>query len=414
MIARAVAVVWIAILFNEALGGLIRSALDALSLVALAYCPFLGGGLLLLLYLTRHLVDLRPDRGAILIATMVSFGMIVALLCGRSLQQTAFGLYTWTPFFLGLLVVRYRQEALFFKVATVLWGIAVAGVFLSALLPLPWIGQRYDILGKSLMVSRDWQSFGVHRLPGFSRASFTAAIEILFGAGILMAQRQSLTRQFAIWSVSFVAILLTTSKMPLIALGLIPLVLVADRCRQRGAGPMPGHVLVALLMAGTVLLPLAAAGGLRPDWGRGEGVLSLASLASRFDDMWPRAFALIDPNAPTLWTGIGFGGIGVSQSLFDPAHYSAGDNLFVFLVVTLGLGGLALLPAFFESRSVPSAWRSQGLMMAVVVLALGLTANVVEAALPCLALGMLVGWRLDLAGRVTGRRFAPSAHAMPG
>ncbi|MCX5497541.1 hypothetical protein OSH11_22780 [Kaistia dalseonensis] len=400
VIARMLAAVWIAMLANDALGGPIRAGADALGILPLVYVPFLLAGLVVLLHLACRILDLRFDAGALFIFVLVGWGVSYALLLGGELPQTAFGLYTWLPLFIGILIVRFGQVDLFLRMMAPLWLIAVGGVLLSALLPLPWIGARYEIAGAELALARDWQSFGVARLPGLTRASFTAANQIVFAACLLLLQPRRPASKIAIWLVSFLAILLTTSKMPLAALCFVPALLLAhDHFGGREGSQGLARAMVAALMAIMVALPLLALAGLRPEWSDGAGFLNLASLGGRFGDMWPRAFALIDPHGPQFWLGTGFGGIGVSQSLFDPTRYSAGDNLFVFLYVSLGIGMLAFVAAFFSR----AALSREGLALALLVLSLGLTANVIEAVLPCLALGIIMGkW-------LYGQRAAPAA-----
>jgi hypothetical protein len=155
-----------------------------------------------------------------------------------------------------------------------------------------------------------------------------------------------------------------------------------------------------------IALPLASVAGLRIDGPDGPAFLSFASLGGRMADMWPRAFDLIDVHGPELWLGTGFGGIGVSQGYFDPTAFSAGDNLFVFLYATLGLGAVVflagLVPGGTNERRVDPAGHRLCFVLAMTVLTIGLAANVIEAALPCLVLGLLVGrklYRLPAFGR---------------
>jgi hypothetical protein len=51
------------------------------------------------------------------------------------------------------------------------------------------VGESYEILGMQAEFAREWQAFGVERLPGFSRASFTAANQIAIGGSLLLAGR---------------------------------------------------------------------------------------------------------------------------------------------------------------------------------------------------------------------------------
>ena len=142
--------------------------------------------------------------------------------------------------------------------------------------------------------------------------------------------------------------------------------------------------------------------------------ISLSSMGDRAGQMWPEAFDLIrkDDNLGEWIFGRGLGGIGTAQSLFD-AKWNAGDNLFVFAYVTLGIGcvfiGVAMLAGLGHYyRSDPEAFFFF-FALATSVLVIGIAANVLEGTVPALSLGILVGKGLAARGFSGGNGFAHAA-----
>src|SRR6478609_3960617 len=268
------------------------------------------------------------------------------------LSSVGFALYTWTPFFLGLVLVSLRLEGLLLRAALVWWGFAVAGVLLNTFVKFPWMGATFEVLGQEAQVARDWTTNGIERLAGFSRASFTAANEI------------------ALFSM-----------------------LLAARVRMHAA------LKVLILLAG-VMVALPCASGMQDllnDTSTSDvGFLTLSSMLERAAIMWPAAFQLIasDKN-PLEWVlGRGLGGIGAAQAIFEPLKVNSADNLFVFLYVTFGSGAalfVGSILAGFKKYYVNDRENFSSLFaLAASVLTLGIATNVIESVVPALVTGVLV------------------------
>jgi len=386
-------------LVNDALGGPVRYALAPLGLVGLSYAPFLIAAVLVLAYGLVALSALRADAVALAILALVAIWLPYALLLGLPSAQVAFGVYTWMPVFLGMLAVAVGARADALRMIALVWGVAVAGVFANAVVRFPWVGESYEILGVQADFAREWRAFGVERLPGLSRASFTVANQIAIGGALLLAGKFSRGIKLLIWLLSVASIGLTTSKAPLAAIFFAPLcLLLYDRLSGRARFDFSQFVLGGLF-AVAVGLPLVALLGFRFGESGNVAFLSLGSVGVRMDEMWPRAYALLEPGWPRLLLGVGFGGIGAAQAYFDAARFSPGDNLFVFLYATLGLGALLFAAAFWKGngrffRDAPALHRDL-FLVAVLVLVLGTMANIVESVIPGFLLGMLAGKALD-------------------
>ncbi|MBN9057825.1 MAG: hypothetical protein J0H21_01320, partial [Rhizobiales bacterium] len=92
-------------LATDALGGPIRYGLQALGLVGISYAPFLAVAALVAAYALTALGSLRRDAVALAISALPAVWLSYALLLGQPPAQVAFGLYTWMPVFLGMVVV---------------------------------------------------------------------------------------------------------------------------------------------------------------------------------------------------------------------------------------------------------------------------------------------------------------------
>ncbi|WP_336799387.1 hypothetical protein [Kaistia sp. MMO-174] len=386
-------------LATDALGGPIRYGLQALGLVGISYAPFLAVAALVAAYALTALGSLRRDAVALAISALPAVWLSYALLLGQPPAQVAFGLYTWMPVFLGMVVVATGATGGALRLVALVWGVAVAGVLANLAYRFPWVGGSYEIFGVQAEFAREWQAFGVDRLPGFSRASFTAANQIAIGGALLLAGSMPPARKVVVWLVSVVAIGLTTSKAPLAVMFAAPLcLLLHDRLPGRSRFRFSQSV-IGCLLAVAIGLPVAARLGLRFGEGGNLAFLSLGSVVARMEEMWPRAYALLDPVWPRLLLGVGFGGIGAGQAYFDPARFSPGDNLFVFLVATFGVGALVFVAAFWRGNATlfeaaPPRHRLF-FLLAMLVLILGTMANVVESALSGFLLGLIAGKALD-------------------
>ena len=74
------------------------------------------------------------------------------------------------------------------------------------------------------------------------------------------------------------------------------------------------------------------------------GKFLFASFGDRLNWMWPDSLHLLDLGGSWhWWVGRGLGGIGAAQQYFEPAHYLAADNLFVYVTVYFGLPVALLL-----------------------------------------------------------------------
>jgi hypothetical protein len=409
---RLTVVALVLCLASDVFGGVVRYALSTLGLTFLIYVPMVFGAVLAGAYFMYQGATSRLDRRVFAIlgffVVYAFYSLVVRAGDGiAEFGRVAMGLYTWTPFFLGLMLASQGAEMWLVHYAALWWAPAVIGVIVNRFVYFPWTGSTIEVLGQESQVARDWATNGLDRLAGFSRASYTVANQITV-FGLLLVTRPSGRRivQALVWILSATAVALTTTKTALAMLLLVPLtwwvpqLLLVRYSRRHEARFYVPMVTLAALMAMVVLLPGSSEiqQVLLKYYSVGDvGFFSFSSMLDRTAVMWPAAFALItDDHTAVEWLlGRGLGGIGAAQAMFEPHYANSADNLFVFLYVTFGLNcavfGLAIFTRFHAVYREMSDRFVMFFALAATVLTLGMTTNVIESTVPAIALGILAG-----------------------
>lgn len=342
------------------------------------------------------LTDMR-NLAFLTVLALIVLGTFVGCVVLPDLRQPLFAAKTWLPLLCGTVVAQSMtaHPKLLLRSLTVLWIAAVAGVFLTWQWPAPWVGFTYEVGGVAIEGSRQWSIGDVDRVPGFSRASFDAALQCIFFGAVIAAFARHYMIGLLIWMVSGAAIYLTLSRSALAGVVVVAVVHAAissGRMNQRLV-----KVLVVALAVAVVALPFAAQVYYK---NKAEvmdmsTVSSTSSFAERAMYTWPRGLALVERGGNWV-TGRGFGGIGIAQQFYEPEIFNAGDNLFVYLWGALGLLGLVPLALMawqtWRARVPVSPWAAAGMMVVSAYLAVGFTLNGIEAAVPSLILGIGLVW----------------------
>lgn len=211
-----------------------------------------------------------------------------------------------------------------------LWAAAVIGIMLDGLfLDWPWKGLSYDVGDVEVEAAREWSGDGIERVSGFARFSISAGLQIMLLSLFLVVRGGRLTIALAIFGLSLPALLFTTAKGTLISY--LVVVIVYFLGARRSTGLLKFTSIASILL--TMALPVWMSGA---QINAGSGLMSLESLAARFDDVWPAGWRLIFDNGAGL-LGRGIGGIGTPQRLFAPSYYNPTDNLFLFLFGYFGI-----------------------------------------------------------------------------
>lgn len=332
--------------------------------------------------------------GAILLAHF-----LIGCVSLPALLQPLFGFKVFLPLMLGVvlapLVRRSSHRVGLFS--CIAFATTIIGVGINVFVDYPWVGLAYDApLATTVEVSRLWWTDGAFRLPGFARASFTAAAIVLATLVPTLTIVRRLWIRMLLLAVAGGTVLLTTTKGAMIAL----VVFVLCEAVHYIGGLQAWISIVAVLATVCLSLPLLGSGlGLHsahvPSW--------QLSFVERIDDMWPRAFKLLDEPLQALW-GRGLGGIGMAQTLVEPAKFNAGDNVMVYLLISFGVVGIGYVAVmllrtyqYLDSRSASGATEPLVRGWVVIWLSFGFTTNMIEDTSMALVIGVVLG--LVLPGR---------------
>ena len=373
-------------LLFDVYGGVFRYYLALWGLPSLVLLP----KFLLIIVIVAELL-LSSLRGTInlfwmLVLVITSFLIFIGLLF-LPFFQVVLGLWILVPFFYGIsvwsnLLTHWNRLCfcLFF-----LWGSAVIGVLLNLVYTWPWMGFHYAFQGFDIEGSRLWTTSGYLRLPGFSRASFAVANQLLL-LGLTLFFLLTGWKKIALWLISGTVILLTTTKT---ALGIwLSLTFLLMLQYLPSACLLPTFwriipILLTFIVIGGPLYSICSHVSLI------ESPL-LHSLTDRLNWMWPMTFQMIIKHGNWLF-GRGIGGIGTAQRAFNSSLYCPADNFALYLFGLGGILGVGLLLIY----GLAPFYRRQSMLqdrffflLTISVLMEGLTVNVMESPMFAIALGL--------------------------
>lgn len=383
----------IALFFSfQVLEAPLRWVFNAIDLDAAIYLPkvFLFAAILAL-----PLLRWKASRTTLLLSALIIIYLFWGMINLSNSMQALFGLWVLVPFMFGLWVAALLDVRNLYRLFSTLFVIAAAGVLFNPLISYPWSGQTMDLFGQSIEGSREWTAFGVERYAGFARASFNAASQLLILATFLVVLLEKRWIKFLVWMIAGAGIALTTSKGAIGAWVMLSMYFAGGwLVGWQRFWPRLWLVGLAIIIVAMVLSPLSSL------WI--EYTFNLDSLASKFlfasfgerlTWMWPDSLHLLDlSGAWHWWVGRGVGGIGAAQQYFEPLHYLAADNLFVYLAVDLGLPLSLLIIILLWLKTTMSSLRSTTptLILPVILLcsAYGIVVNIIEEPILSLALGL--------------------------
>lgn len=382
-------------IYFDLFAGVTRYLLPMAGLALLNYIPAaLAAPAVLLSLLSRAVVGPRSTKAQVTLIFLTVL-VVVALLQGRIPQEIALAFYVSLPLLLGVVIGDRQMEDVIYRHLAVAFWVASAGVIFNTFIQFPWSGATYEVLGQEVVASRAWESQGVQRLAGFSRASYAAAAQIVLG--FICYQRRLRRSIVGVLSLllACVAVYLTNSKSPLASLGVVIGVYIvlwltsrAPRLRALGLSTI---LVVAVLCV--FAMPFFAVENRLALYPKGEGLgLEYSSLGDRVVNTWPQALALIDwRDQAQVLLGRGLGGIGVPQSIRETPYMNPADNFGIYLFVTFGICYVIfiIMILYGGAKAIRlSGKRHVPYVLIVATLVIGTMANVVEGALTALVLGI--------------------------
>lgn len=386
----------IAYLYFDAFGGVVRFALPAIGLTMLAYSP---AGIAIVALLCHFVARIGDVDSVVPMLATLAFAIIeiaLSFALGRSIGEIGFALYIWLSFLVALALTQRRMHDRLIGAMVPIFFIATTGVLLNIVVRYPWVDASYEVLGRQMVAARDWQAYGMPRLSGFTRASYTAAAQILICYVALEHRTKPFLWRAIFWAAGLAAIYYTTSKSPMLAMALLPLTYFlvgrirdSGAARRRWAAAAVMGFWLALVFAGP-FLAMTYGPQLYPA-GTGVGA-DYSSFADRVLNTWPKAIAMIDRYNPVQWVfGRGLGSIGSPQQLSHPDSYNPGDNLAIYLFVTFGMASLLFVALMFRGgqRAIAAGGRGRrDFVLIIAMLGIGTAANVIESILPSMVLAI--------------------------
>lgn len=341
-------VLWIyyLIFIMQSFNGLLKYFLSISHLIFVYYVPI---GIVFSYLIISLLKDLlRTKTPKVFFVTIVVFllATIIGLVYINSFLQVLFGNYLWLLFFFGLrtydiFIQNIRSFVSFFSF---LMLFMIFGVVLNVFLTFPWEGFSYSVGSIELQSSRAWSTYGIKRLAGFGASSYhTASIVMVYAVFILSNYKNKIILTFY-WITSLGIIVLSTSKGVILAYLVFSFALFAKKYLFVWVNKF---VMLLTVLVG-VLLPFSVY--FHPY----EKILSpslvynviFTSFQMRLTDAWPNVFSLVEEHG-SFFFGRGIGGIGVSQTVFEPLLFCPGDNMWIYLFGIFGAIGVVMISLIY-------------------------------------------------------------------
>jgi len=378
----------------KAFDGGVRYLFNVFHLTALSYFPMA----LMIFALTvkglEILTNLRIKKVSAILFTIIVLFVINGLINISVAKQILWGLYILVPFFFGFSFSFFFLENTRKFLPYFYWILVVAslGVIFDYFIDYPWMGFSYEFAGETIEGSRVWSTHDINRLAGFGRTSFSTAV-IIGILGLLLLSSMAKTgknKKMFLWSLSFSAIILTTTKGIIIAYFFISLLMLFRKW-------IPIFVLKALpvlIVITMILLPFVSAYYFEGGISYSEND-NLDSFFIRITSTWPQGIHAIT-NAGNAVLGRGMGGIGIpGGKAGDSVDAGPADNMAVYIY---GIGGgiglfLLFLVALRSSnlisrRIINIHWLIY--LMLIFIFSYGITTNIVESAILSLIFGVIV------------------------
>ncbi len=379
-------------LASYVLEGPLRLTLHLLSLESTLYLRDLAAAVATGLVLLSWLRGQRAAAPFAAVTALLLAHCLIGMLTLPSLFQALFGLKIFLVFLLGFAAapILSRRPRAVARFAAFCFFATALGVLLNVFVELPWLGLTYDTAFGETVAARKWWTAGSGdmRLPGFARASFTAASIMVVALIPLLELRIGLLRKGMLVVIAVATIRLTTTKGAFTALAAV-LAFKALASVPKSARLTSGalYALAAMCMAlPIVAVQIGAENATVPIW--------LASFLEGVGDLWPRAFELLEGGA-WLW-GRGLGGIGTAMQYGEWASFNSADNLMLYVLVSFGLLGVGYV-WLFMFRLTGLLARTQTLMrgsargFTAAWLCYGFTAGMIDLPITNLAIGIVFG-----------------------
>jgi hypothetical protein len=375
------------VLATDALGGPIRYVLSRVGLEYLVYLPKLLG----MLFVFREVFRRRINSVLFGFLMVLGVSAFVGALHQVSVKSLVFTIVIISPILFGISAAPYllEKERALVTMLAVLFLVTALGVFIDIFIDFPWKGMSFKVDNKDIEGVRDWTTFGIERVAGFTRMSSQAAFYLASSSLFLFSYSRSTLLRILIVLTAFPLTVATTNKA-----GIVGFAIGLGACALN-RWPRLQTAAIYSLIAAIFLFPVVSLlFTFNLDIRDPISLLLLASFEDRLINTWPLFFAGVAKYGSTLG-GMGFGGVGSAAQYFaaggrEVFHYA--DNFALFLY---GIFGVAVVPIFvYFGRVTTNLFRSPNRVIAalapvmVSMLAESLTTDIIEAQVLALFLGI--------------------------
>lgn len=376
-----------AILVTDALASPLRFYLTKSGLAAMAYFPKALG---LLLFGFSLLAVLQPVVVWSVLA-LFSAWSVIAIVNGIPLPATAFSIFQWTPFLLGLVCSppdETSRRRIYIGIG-ILWALTLLGVWLDVFLTLPWEGSEMVLAGQTIENNRSWTTIGIERPAGFTRISAAAAMYAASTGLLLFMHSRGRFMKTVLMICTILTVAITTNKSVIAGLlGALLFAAIYDRIRIRYLGVASVAALVIGLPIYSVLNKVVL------DINDVVSIFLFASFDDRMINTWPTFLHAVH----SLTIGEGLGGVGAPVMYFHPGSVLGyADNYSLYLIGTFGVfAGLTFFvsQSFAACRLAEGTGLSMGVSVTLFMLLLGSATTDVIEGVPA---AFLIGLSLRLA-----------------
>lgn len=349
------------------------------------------------------------------VVILVVCSLIVAIINGLPFLQIAYGLKTIIPFLAFYFYKRNinRNVNSFKSLFRILVPIVLLGLIMDKYIAFPWEGVSYQLGDKEYQMSREWETFGIVRLSGFQRASYDSAIIlclllVLNSIYNITMKKENKWYDKILCIGSVYGVYLTTFKSSYLFI-VILIVYSGLICLHKNINKVQKTIIEVMIKLFTFIVfiysivpPIISITGrrfLNLETDNGLFKFFFSSYSVRMNMTWPYSMNLLNLAKFNGILGRGIGGIGTAQQYGEPLLYSAGDNIFIYLFVTLGLISIPLILGFINAIIRTKFYNYSAYIMFYILLVIfcfGATINIIDSPLTMSILGVLLAHYVDI------------------
>jgi len=370
------------LLISDVFLGVLRFVAAKIDLAPIIYLPKA-----LTLFFPVLAIMMRPtvNRDLAFFTVLLFVSIMIGFVNLPSMYQSLFGMWVVVPFLFGYwgsaaILENTRKKTM---VILVLFLSASFGVLLNTKIAFPWVGQSINVGGATVAGAKQWSEGGFQRYGGFALSSLNAAAQILcYAIWTLIYSRKTLL-SVAVWLLCGVAILITTTKGIMLSYAILTVYFLTGPLirRSKDARILWAAVLYVSLALDIGLPLYAYTHTIAISYHSLVQLLLFASFGDRLSLTWPGSLGLL--SGPIQWLfGRGLGGIGDAQSAFEPLNAWPGDNIFVYLSVSVGVIATTLFLATFVTKAASAFINKRdhelAFPIALLVITYGLVVPVVD------------------------------------